>query len=264
MTFVDVAVIIPVYNGATTILRALESVLMQSVGVKEIWIIDDCSSDNTVALISDYLQGFTEELPRINILCSDTNCGPGLSRNKAWDLSQAEYIAFLDADDAWAHDKIELQIKSMHNDSDCYLTCHGSFFPRTIKDTKPKMVELKALLFRNTIYTRTVMLRREIPLRFKAGLSEDFDLWIRCLQEGYQIRFLAEPVAYHFKKDFSKAGISGQLIKHEYWEIRRVFAAIRRSPSLILIGIASILFSILKFFRRIFIRLIRTLMRQEA
>jgi glycosyltransferase involved in cell wall biosynthesis len=257
MTIVDVAVIIPVYNGERTILRAMESVLKQSVGVKEIWVIDDCSSDNTVALISDYLQEFKEELPRIKILSSDKNCGPGLSRNKAWDLSQAEYIAFLDADDAWAHDKLELQIKSMDNDSNCYLTCHGSFFPGNIKVTDPEVVKLKALLFRNTIYTRTVMLRREIPLRFKAGLSEDFDLWIRCLQEGYQIRFLTEPVAYHFKKDFSKGGISGQLIKHEYWEIRRVFAAIRRSPSLILIGIASILFSIIKFLRRAVIKLIR-------
>ena len=122
MTVVDVAVVIPVYNGAATILRAMESVLKQSVVVKEIWVIDDHSLDNTVALISDYLRGFTEELPRIEILTSDKNCGPGLSRNRAWDLSQAEYIAFLDADDAWALDKIELQIKAMDNNPKCHLT----------------------------------------------------------------------------------------------------------------------------------------------
>jgi teichuronic acid biosynthesis glycosyltransferase TuaG len=257
VTVVDVAVVIPVYNGAATILRAMESVLKQSVVVKEIWVIDDHSLDNTVALISDYLRGFTEELPRIEILTSDKNCGPGLSRNRAWDLSQAEYIAFLDADDAWALDKLELQIKAMDNNPKCHLTCHGSFFPKDIKVTNPQLVKLKALLFRNTIYTRTVMLRREVPLRFKAGLSEDFDLWIRCLQQGYQIEFLAEPAAYHFRKDFSKGGISGQLIKHEYWEIRRIYGAIKRDPRLILIGVVSILFSLLKFLRRAVIKLIR-------
>jgi glycosyltransferase involved in cell wall biosynthesis len=258
MIIADVAVVIPVYNGANTIIRAIDSVLRQSVKVKEIWIIDDCSYDNTLEVICDYLEGLTIDLPRIEILTSTENSGPGLSRNKAWDLSGTEYIAFLDADDSWAHDKIELQLRAMRNEPDCQITCHASFFPNKISVTSSQEVKLKRIIFRNTVYTRTVMLKRDIPLRFNVGLSEDFDLWIRCLQADFRIRFLSGPLAYHFKQDFSKPGISGQLLKHEYWEIRRLLDAIKRDPTLVVTGVVAISFSIIKFFRRVSIRLFRT------
>lgn len=99
-----VSVVIPVYNGASTLARALDSVLAQSFSDYRILLVDDCSTDDTVALAASYRD------PRITIIRHETNLGAAAARNTAIRRSRGSMVAFLDADDAWHPQKLEKQV----------------------------------------------------------------------------------------------------------------------------------------------------------
>lgn len=85
------SVVIPVYNGAATIARALDSVLAQTYSAQEILVIDDGSSDQTESVVRAY--GAAVRYVR------QANAGPSAARNHGVHLARSEWIAFLDADD---------------------------------------------------------------------------------------------------------------------------------------------------------------------
>lgn len=102
-----ISVIIPAYNVEKTIKRTIDSVLKQTFSDWEIIIINDGSTDSTVEIIS---QISSTKLSFIS--CSNTGL-PAATRNRGLELANGEYIAFLDADDLWSPDKLELQLKAM-------------------------------------------------------------------------------------------------------------------------------------------------------
>lgn len=89
-----VSVIIPLYNKAAYIQRALTSVFNQTFGDYEIIIIDDGSEDDSVEVVKRMMR-------RSIRLITQTNRGPGITRQTAMEMANGEYIAFLDADDEW-------------------------------------------------------------------------------------------------------------------------------------------------------------------
>jgi glycosyltransferase involved in cell wall biosynthesis len=89
-----IAAIIPLYNKARTIRRAIESVLIQTEGVTEVIVVDDGSTDDSAAVV----RGIANPLVK---LISQTNSGEGVARNQGIRQSNAEVLAFLDADDQW-------------------------------------------------------------------------------------------------------------------------------------------------------------------
>src|SRR5882724_6939837 len=97
----SIAVVIPLYNKGLHIRRALDSVLAQSRRPDEIIIVDDNSSDEGPAEVAKYAD------PRIRLL-HRTTPGPGgyAARNLAIEHAHSEWIAFLDADDAWTFDHL--------------------------------------------------------------------------------------------------------------------------------------------------------------
>src|SRR5882724_11553820 len=91
-----IAVVIPVYNKERHIGRALASVLGQTSPAEEIIVVDDASTDGSMQAIADFLD------PRIRILKRSTpGPGPSAARNLGIRSARSEWIAFLDADDAW-------------------------------------------------------------------------------------------------------------------------------------------------------------------
>lgn len=90
----NISVVIPLYNKEKTIIRALESILKQSVLPKEIIIVDDGSTDNSLHLVSD----FNHHLIKV---VEQKNSGVSSARNKGVEVSSFEWVAFLDADDEW-------------------------------------------------------------------------------------------------------------------------------------------------------------------
>ena len=103
-----VSVIMAVYNGQQYVLEALNSVLKQKVESLEFIIIDDGSTDNTVAIIKSTIA--TVRLPYKISLYQQSNHGLAASQNWALTLATGKYISFMDADDIWEPNKLERQL----------------------------------------------------------------------------------------------------------------------------------------------------------
>ena len=105
-----VSVVIPCFNSAATIERTLRSVEHQSTKPNAVLVVDDASTDNTVSTIEQYAQ--TSSLD-IRVIKQSVNGGPSVARNAAWNVATSEFLAFLDADDQWHPQKLELQLNAM-------------------------------------------------------------------------------------------------------------------------------------------------------
>lgn len=116
-----VSVTIPAYNRSETIGRALHSVLNQSVQDFEIIVVDDGSSDNTANIV----QSFADN--RIRLLRHETNLGAGPARNTGMKAAQGQYIAWLDSDDEWFPDKLQVQIAAMRRASSEYRASYTAY-----------------------------------------------------------------------------------------------------------------------------------------
>ena len=106
-----VSVIIPVFNGASTIAETVESVVSQTFQDIEIIVINDGSTDETLTVLSQFAD------PRIRVF-SYENAGSSQARNHGIKKATGEFITFIDADDLWSADKVELQLKALENDPD--------------------------------------------------------------------------------------------------------------------------------------------------
>lgn len=92
-----VSVIMPAYNSGLFISKAIDSVINQTYIDWELLIVDDCSTDNTAEIVSDYLI----KDKRIKYFKNLSNSGAAASRNKAVKEAKGQYLAFLDSDDIW-------------------------------------------------------------------------------------------------------------------------------------------------------------------
>jgi succinoglycan biosynthesis protein ExoO len=99
----SVTVILPTYNSASFVSRAIDSVLGQQGDHRlELIIVDDCSTDVTVELIK---QRYGADA-RVKVIVSERNGGPGIARNLALAEAKGDWIALIDADDAWTADRL--------------------------------------------------------------------------------------------------------------------------------------------------------------
>lgn len=108
-----VSVIVPVFNGADSIGRALDSVFAQTLADFEVVVTDDGSTDSTRAILDRYGA-------RIRVV-SQPNRGPSAARNAGINASNAKYVAFLDADDEWMPEMLERCAALLDRDLECML-----------------------------------------------------------------------------------------------------------------------------------------------
>ena len=101
----DVSVVVPMYNAAGTIERALKTVVQQSVVDWELIVVDDGSSDASRDIVR-------EKFPHATLICQN-NMGAAAARNRGVSVATAPLIAFLDADDQWHRRKLEVQLGAM-------------------------------------------------------------------------------------------------------------------------------------------------------
>ena len=119
-----VSVIIPVYNGTSTIASTLCSVVKQSLTGFELVIVDDGSTDDLTVVIEDWKTAYRSHLLTRNIdlqLLQFENAGQAIARNRGIERSQGKYIAFLDADDQWSVDKLKAQVLFLEQHSEVAL-----------------------------------------------------------------------------------------------------------------------------------------------
>lgn len=109
-----VSIITPNYNCSNFIAQTIESVQAQTYSKWEMIIVDDCSTDGSYEIALEYALRDN----RIKVIHNEKNLGAAISRNKAIEVAQGEYIAFLDSDDLWMPEKLEKQIHFM-NENNC-------------------------------------------------------------------------------------------------------------------------------------------------
>jgi succinoglycan biosynthesis protein ExoO len=99
----DFSIIIPAYNVSRIIGRAIRSAASQTFPPLEILVIDDCSTDDTVEIV----RALGREIPSLRVLSTPANSGPSAARNVGLRAAKADWIALLDADDAWKPGRLE-------------------------------------------------------------------------------------------------------------------------------------------------------------
>lgn len=193
-----VSVIVPVYNGAAYIAQAVDSALAQDHPEKEIIVVNDGSSDGTLALLKTYGS-------RIRLI-DQPNGGPQRARNAGLGAAQGDYIAFLDADDVWLQGKLAAQVAHLQAHPEvgtCYFQWHvwradadGQFrVPAFALQPLQRVVCNDAmsgwiygrLLFECEMLTTTVMVRAGLARQigeFDTRLwnGDDYDYWLRLSQ----------------------------------------------------------------------------------
>jgi hypothetical protein len=250
-----VSVIIPCYNSISTIDRAINSVINQTFKCTEMIIIDDCSSDETYA----HLLNLKEEIKsRIHIIIerNDKNMGPSFSRNKGIKLATGNWIAFLDSDDHWHPQKIEIQIYVAEKFS-IFFTGTKSKVSVLTETTKINIEQIKTLpltrehfYWKNHFQTPSVLVKKSELLVFDSSMkySEDLNLWME-LMDHYKVAILIEnELVFLGKRPYIEPGLSQNLYLMEKGELY-VLSKIRHS----LPRYASMIFSLIKFFKRMII-----------
>ena len=218
-----VSIITPVYNSEKYLSEHIRSVQAQTHANWEHILVDDCSSDESETLI----KSFQKEDSRIKYHRLDTNSGAGIARNKAIELSEGKYIAFLDSDDQWYPEKLEKQLSFMQeNDYHFTFTDYdmvdeaGKELNKRVR-CKPVLTYNKAL-YKNPIGCLTVIYdvgffgKQYMPSIRK---RQDYALWLNLLKKtnGYGLN---ECLASYRTGNDSISANKLDLLKYE-WKIYR-------------------------------------------
>ena len=214
-----VSVIMPSYNSATYIQKAIDSVRKQTYTDWELIIVDDCSADNTVSIIKKLM----EIEPRIKFFANENNSGAAVSRNKALREAKGKWIAFLDSDDVWIPEKLEEQICFMEQNgyaftyTDYRIQLNGRWLPYVC--TAPNYINRRKIYNYCYFSTITVVYDRE-----KVGLiqienlrkNNDYAMWLAAIEKTDFYRY-PKCMSYYIKHDGSiSSGSKWKLIKWHY------------------------------------------------
>lgn len=268
-TSAPVSVIIPCYRCRNTIERAVRSVAMQTWRPAEIILVDDASDDDTPSILQDLQSCYGNDW--IKIFHQPENHGPGATRNTGWDAITQPYIAFLDADDSWHPQKIEIQLKYMLNRPKVFITSHRIQYlkketpaPLLSKHYKIKKVSKGYMLLKNMFVTSTVILNSKLNFRFSPSkyYSEDYLLWLQILFNKHEAIYINIALTFRYKVPYGEGGLSEQFWKMEKGELDNY----RRLRNERLISwptfVGSSAFSMVKYARRVVISKLR-MMRRE-
>lgn len=197
-----VSVIIPTYNHAAFLPAALKSVQAQTYAPVEIIVVDDFSTDNTEEVVAEHANSRTTYMKSANKGIVAT------SRNVGVRAAKGEYIAFLDADDVWAPDKLALQLRHLADPSVAAVASDLSYsgarrYSQSRRGRGPAGYcdygNLE-IVRDNPIATSSVVMRRQ-DLERVGGFDEspefrfieDWELWLR-LTVDRRIRVLEQPL----------------------------------------------------------------------
>lgn len=254
---IPVSVVIPCFRCASTIGRAVESIIRQTKTPAEVILIDDASGDDTLAVLQQLAQA---HLGWVKVLQMGKNQGVASARNAGWDAATQPYIAFLDADDEWRPEKLDIQYEYMRKDPKIAVTGHQYIL---LRNSKPilhnlptpsyKSISSLSLLFRNCFPTSSVMLKSKLPFRFSPGKrsAEDYYLWQQVAFAGLPVIRIETPLVHYYKALYGEGGLSGKLWQMEKGELSN-FVALYQSGSInLLLYIAAMGFSITKYFKRL-------------
>lgn len=223
-----ISIITPVYKCENLIGETIKSVIAQTYQNWEMILVDDCSPDNSVAIIKKY----AEKDNRIKYIKLEENSGAAIARNKALKESTGRFIAYLDADDLWKKEKLEKQVKFML-DNNYAFTCtdyekideNGKSLNKVIRI--PQKVDYN-LFLRNTII-QTVGVMVDIKLTGKELLKmpnirrrQDAATWCQLLKNGFDCYEMPESLSYYRVVSNSLSSNKFKAIKMNWYWYRKI------------------------------------------
>ncbi len=214
----DISLVIPAYNRASLLKRALESVAMQTNRPAEIIVVDDGSTDDTAIMIK-------KEFPDV-VYIHQKNSGVSAARNLGIQNANHEWIAFLDSDDEWLPGKLAIQLSVIENNpADTHLVHSNEIWIRNGNrvNQMDKHEKYGGWIFEHclpmcAISPSSVLIKKS--LLYEAGLfdeqlpaCEDYDMWLKICAR-YPVKYLPQPL-------IKKYGGHEDQLSRKYWGMDR-------------------------------------------
>jgi glycosyltransferase involved in cell wall biosynthesis len=206
----SITVVIPVYNGAHFVAKAIDSVLAQTLPAAEVLVINDGSTDNIEEVAGRYGSAVT--------LVSQPNGGLSNARNTGIRLAQSKYVAFLDADDWWDPRKLELHAAAMEANPEACANYTGVRYVDAVTGAERvgapvPLARLKRLVqWCNPGVPPSSLLMSKEALDevgyFNEGVRacEDWDMWFRLCEGRRPLTVTEEPVTFYLVSPKSMSG----------------------------------------------------------
>ena len=231
-----VSVIMGVYNGERFLCEALDSILNQTFENFEFLICNDCSTDGSAAILSEY----EKKDGRIRLLYNEKNSGLAASLNRCIEIAKGEYLARMDCDDRALCNRFEEQIKWLdtHKEVDVvgtlveYINDAGAVIGRP-SVWQAKISSMTEVVRGCPVVHPSVMMRTEV-IRNVGGYTsnslttraEDYDLWCRVCEVGGKIANVNQ-VLFQYREDQSNLKL--RKYKHRIQEFQLKWYWIRRT-----------------------------------
>ncbi|WP_180060328.1 glycosyltransferase family 2 protein [Acinetobacter sp. YH12135] len=220
MNSIFFSIIMPAYNAEKFISDAIKSVLSQTYKNFELIIIDDCSLDQTVKVV----QNFIAQDKRVNLLKKQKNQGVAEARNTGLNYAKGDFVAFLDSDDKWVEDKLEKQLAVLkeRNDVDVVYGSYYRFNSDGVENVVkiPNLLDKKDLLKGNPIGNLTAIynFKKYPEIRQKNIGHEDYLFWLEIFNSSPDVKGIGiqEPIAYYRVAENGK-NLSGNKLKAARW-----------------------------------------------
>jgi len=197
-----VSVVIPTYNYGRYLGEAIDSALNQSLPPHEVVVVDDGSTDNS----SEVLAGYGDRI----ITLRQQNLGVGAARNSGARVATGDFLAFLDADDYWAPEKLKKQLAKFDEDAEIGLvhsgfrnvSTDGSLIDECTEGDEGSVAE-QVLRMNHKVYANTIVIKRDVFDKIggydtakELHPSEDWDLIFRAARVT-KFSFVAEPLLFY-------------------------------------------------------------------
>jgi glycosyltransferase involved in cell wall biosynthesis len=212
-----VSIVIPTYNHAPMLQRALATVVEQTYQNWNAIVVNNFSTDNTLEVVATFND------PRIQCVNFRNNGVIGASRNEGIALATGKYVAFLDSDDTWFPTKLEKCVEILESGSD--LVCHAEYWidesgkSRLVAYGPSEAATHHSLIYKGNRISTSATVVRAALLKEVHGFdvspelisTEDYDLWIRLAAKSDKFAFISEPLGEYHRHDNN---VSANIEKH--------------------------------------------------
>ncbi len=192
-------IIIPNYNKGEYLEECLNSVIYQTYKKWKIYLIDDNSTDNSKQILKKY-----QNNEKINVFFLKENKGPSYCRNYGIKNINSEYVAFLDSDDYWPENKLEIQIASMIKNHYSFTYTDLKYFFNNEKNKLhssqlPENYNYDEFILNSTMSTSSIIVKKKIlnDVTFKDVKHEDYLFKCEILKKGITANKINKTFAYY-------------------------------------------------------------------